>query len=148
MPEFAYQDSEAWNTAVRLAASVGRLRIGSNLKAAENAQANAFSAAGDAAALIAEATTLDGGQAMAAYRDARAALARTRSWLAVLAVVTNEPESVFADELNLAELGARQVSAVLRTMDRMPGGGPRPPMRSGPPPGPGGGRPPGPRGPR
>lgn len=148
MPEFAFHESEAWNTAVRLTASVGRLRIASNLKAAGDAQANAFTSAGNAAAFIAEATALEGAAAAEAYRDARAALARTRSWLAVLAAVTNEPESVFADEFGLVDLAGRQVSAVLRTMDRGGGPGPRLP-RPGPPPGQGGGRPPGPfRGPR
>ena len=38
MAEFEYQNVEAWNTSVKLAASVGRLKIGSNLKASENAQ--------------------------------------------------------------------------------------------------------------
>ena len=41
----------------------------------------------------------------------------------------NEPESVFANELDLAEQGSRQVSATLRTLDRGPAQGasaPRP----------------------
>ena len=42
---------------MRLATSVGRLKVGSNLKAAADAQAKAFEQAGMAAALIAEAST-------------------------------------------------------------------------------------------
>lgn len=153
MAEFAYEDSEAWHSAVRLAAAVGRLKVASNLKASADAQANAFTAAGDACALIAEASTLSGPVVMNAYQDARAALARTRAWLHVLAAVTNEPDSVFANELTMAELTARQIAAILRTVNRGSGGGMAPPQRGGPPPPRSGGftqggRPPGPMGPR
>src|SRR6185312_9855756 len=61
MAEFAYQDVEAWNTGVKLAASVGRLKIGSNLKASSDAQAKAFEQAGLACALIAEGSMREGG---------------------------------------------------------------------------------------
>jgi hypothetical protein len=128
MPEFAYQGVEAWNTAVKLAAAVGRLRIGSNLKAAAAAQDRAFDQAGLAAALIAEASGREGGAAVGLYRDARGALAQARSWLHVLASVTNENESVFGNEFDLAEQASRQVSGLLRTMERAapPRPGPRP----------------------
>ena len=58
MAEFAYQDVEAWNTAVRLAAAVGRLKIGSNLKASADAQQKAFEQAGLACALLASRVVL------------------------------------------------------------------------------------------
>jgi len=139
MAEFAYQDSEAWATTVKLAAAVGRLRIGSNLKAAADAQAHAFEQAGLACAYVAEGAMRDGGSQAAMYRDARASLARCRSWIHVLAAVTNEQDSLFGNELDLAEAASRQLNAVLRSLDR---GGPqatgaRPPAqgpRGGPPP--------------
>jgi hypothetical protein len=132
MAEFEYQNVEAWNTAVKLAASVGRLKIGSNLKASENAQQQAFEQAGLASALIAEGSGREGPAQVALYRDARGALAQCRSWIHILAAVTNEQDSVFGNELDLAEQASRQVSAYLRTIDRAPGGpagAPRPPMR-------------------
>lgn len=134
MAEFEYQKSEAWNTAVKLAASVGRLKVGSNLKAAADAQSRAFEQAGMAAALIAEATAREGPPQVGLYRDARGALAQCRSWLHVLAALTNEPDSVFGNELDLAEQAARQVGATLRTIERGPG--PRPPIRGPAPVGP------------
>jgi hypothetical protein len=134
--EFQYQDTEVWNTAVRLSTSVGRLKVGSNLKASQDAHASAFQQAGLAAALIAEATGREGPAQIALYRDARGAFAQCRSWLHILASLTNEPDSVFGTELDLAELGSRQIAATLRALDRGPSGpGPRPPMR-GPGPGP------------
>lgn len=134
MPEFEYQNVEAWNTAVKLAASVGRLKIGSNLKASADAQANAFDQAGVACALIAEGAMRDGGAQVGLYRDARAALARCRAWLHVLAAVTNEQDSVFGNEFDLAEQAARQLNALIRNAERGAAPvGPRPPMRSGPP---------------
>ena len=136
MAEFEYQNVEAWNTAIKLAASVGRLKIGSNLKASADAQANAFDAAGVACALIAEGSMREGPAQAGAYRDARTALARCRSWLHVLAAVTNEQDSVFGNELDLAEQASRQLNAMLRAMDRGPQGAPPPrgPLRGGPPP--------------
>jgi hypothetical protein len=139
MPEFEYQKVEAWITAVKLAAAVGRLKIGSNLKASADAQAHAFEQAGMASALIAEASSREGPAQVGLYRDARGALAQCRSWLHVLAAVTNEPDSVFGNELDLADQAARQVSGTLRSIERGPAG-PRPPMRgasapSGPRPG-------------
>jgi len=143
MAEFNYQDVEAWNTSVRLATAVGRLRIGSNLKAAADAQAHAFEQAGLACALIAEGSTREGPGQVALYRDARGALAQSRAWLHVLASVTNEQDSVFGNELDLAETASRQLSAALRSIERpAPAAGGRPPFRDGP-----GGRGPGP-GPR
>lgn len=146
MPEFEYQNVEAWNTAVKLAATVGRLKIGSNLKASADAQANAFEQAGEACALIAEGSLREGGAQAGFYRDARASLARCRSWLHVLAAVTNEQDSVFGNELDLAEQASRQLNGLIRNIERAPtpGAGPRPPMRGGPPPQ-GGPRPGGPR---
>lgn len=147
MAEFAYQDSEAWATTVKLAAAVGRLRIGSNLKAAADAQSHAFEQAGSACAYVAEGAMRDGAAQAAMYRDARASLARCRSWLHVLAAVTNESDSLFGNELDLAEVASRQLNALLRSLDRggpaAPGGrSPMPGPRSGPPPrGPGGGPP-------
>src|SRR5690349_5180199 len=126
MPEFEYQNVEAWNTAVKLAAAVGRLKIGSNLKASSDAQQKAFEQAGLACALIAEASGREGGAQVGLYRDARGALAQCRSWIHILAAVTNEQDSVFGNELDLAEQAARQVSATLRSIDRPTPGGPRP----------------------
>ena len=143
MAEFAYQNVEAWNTAVKLTAAVGRLKIGSNLKASADAQTKAFEQAGLACALIAEGAGRDGPGQVALYRDARGSLAQCRSWLHVLAALTNEQDSVFGNEFDLAEAAARQVGGVLRSLDRPappssnqgPGmSGPRPPMRGGPPP--------------
>jgi hypothetical protein len=149
LPEFEYQNVEAWNTAVKLAASVGRLKIGSNLKASADAQANAFDQAGVACALIAEGAMREGPAQGALYRDARAALVRCRAWLHVLAAVTNEQDTIFGNEFDLAEQASRQLNALVRSLDRGPApAGPRPPMRSGPPQGgprPGAPRPGGPR---
>ncbi len=131
MPEFEYQKVEAWNTAVRLAAAVGRLKIGSNLKASADAHAHAFEQAGIACALIAEASSREGPAQVGLYRDARGALAQCRSWLHVLAAVTNESDTVFGNELDLAEQAARQVTGTLRSLDRGPAG-PRPPLRGVP----------------
>jgi hypothetical protein len=132
MAEYEYQNVEAWNTAVRLAVSVGRLKIGSNLKASADAQQQAFEQAGLACALIAEGSSREGPAQVGLYRDARGALAQCRSWLHVLAALTNEPDSVFATELDLAEQAARQVSAYLRGIERGAAPGARPPMRQGP----------------
>lgn len=140
MAEFEYQNVEAWNTAIKLATAVGRLKIGSNLKASVDAQAHAFEQAGLACALIAEASGREGPAQGDLYRDARGALAQCRSWIHILAAVTNEQDTVFAHELELAEQAARQVAAYLRVAaGRLPGGpmrgpapqGPRPPGRSG-----------------
>lgn len=137
MAEFEYQGVEAWNTAVKLAAAVGRLKIGSNIKASSDAQQRAFEQAGLAAALIAEGAGREGPAQAGLYRDARGALAQCRSWLHVLAAVTNEQDTVFGNEFDLAEQASRQVGGMLRTLERgpAPGVGPRPPMR---PAGPGG----------
>ncbi|MFN0147006.1 MAG: hypothetical protein ACKVT1_10870 [Dehalococcoidia bacterium] len=129
MAEYAYQSFEAWNTAVKLAVAVGRLKVGSNLKAAADAQTHAFEQAGLACALLAEGTGREGGGQVGLYRDARGALAQCRSWLHVLAAVMNEPDTVFANELDMAEQCSRQVSGTLRALER-----PAPPM-AGPPPG-------------
>jgi hypothetical protein len=147
MAEFEYQNVEAWNTSVKLAASVGRLKIGSNLKASADAQQRAFEQAGLACALIAEGSGREGGAQVGLYRDARGALAQCRSWLHVLAAITNENDAVFGNELDLAEQAARQLGAMLRAMDRpappaggrmAPGqgprqGGPQGPRQGGPP---------------
>lgn len=141
MAEFDYQDVEAWKTSLKLASNVGRLKIGSNLRASATAQDRAYEQAALACALIAEATTRDGVGQVGLLRDSRGALAQCRAWLHVLASVTNESDAVFATELDLAEQAARQVSGMLRTLDRA-APGPRPPV---PPRGPGG-PPPLPRG--
>ncbi|MBN9492956.1 four helix bundle protein [bacterium] len=133
MADQPYQELEAWHTTVRLAASVGRLRIGSNLKASSDAQEHAFEHAGEACALIAEAASRDGGAQVAFFRDARGALAQCRAWLHILAAVTNEQDSVFANEFDLAEQASRQVNAQLRALERA---NPRPPGRPGGPPAP------------
>ncbi len=158
MAEFEYQNVEAWNTSIKLAASVGRLKIGSNLKASADAQEKAFEQAGLACALIAEGSGREGPARTGLYRDARGALAQCRSWIHVLAAITNEQDSVFGNELDLAEQASRQVSAYLRSIDHGPGaaGGPRMagppsgPRTSGPGPRPGGPprNPRGPGGPR
>ncbi|KAA0230343.1 MAG: hypothetical protein L6Q80_06635 [Dehalococcoidia bacterium] len=131
MPEFEYQNIEAWNTAIRLATAVGRLKIGSNLKAAADAHQHAFEQAGLACALIAEGSQREGPGQVGMYRDARGALAQARSWLHVLAAVMNEPGTVFGNELDLAEQASRQLGALLRNIERGPAG-PRPPQRGGP----------------
>jgi hypothetical protein len=157
MADFDYQNVEAWNTAVRLAAAVGRLKIASNLKASADAQAKAFEMAGTACGLIAEGAGREGPPQAALYRDARGALAQCSSWLHVLASVTSQQPDVFSDELTLADTASRQLGALLRTMDReraprpgpVPGGRPTPPPGGRPSPAagrPGGGR--GPGGPR
>src|SRR4029078_3883389 len=126
MAEFEYQKVEAWHTAVKLAASVGRLKTGSSRKAPADAQAHAYEQAGLAAGLIAEATGREGGAQVGLLRDARGALAQCRSWLHVLGAVTHEQDSVFGNDLDLAEQAARQVGGMLRTLDRPAPGGPRP----------------------
>lgn len=135
MAEGEPQTIEAFNTAIKLAASVGRLKIGSNLKASADAQAKAFELAGIACGLIAEAASREGPAQGGLLRDARGALAQCRSWIHVLAAVTNEQESVFGNELDLVEQASRQIAAYVRTLDRGPalGGqqGQRPPMRQG-----------------
>lgn len=139
MAEGDPQSIEAWNTTIRLAASIGRLKIGSNLKASADAQAKAFDLAGIASGLIAEAAGRDGPAQVGLLRDARGALAQCRSWIHVLAAVTNEQDSVFGNELDMVEQASRQVAAYLRTQDRGPGpGGPRPPVQQGGGPRPGG----------
>jgi hypothetical protein len=151
MAEGDPQSIEAWNTSVRLAAAVGRLKIGSNLKASADAQAKAFDLAGVACGLIAEAAGAGGGGPQAGLlRDARGALAQCKSWIHVLAAVTNEQDSVFGNELDLVDQASRQITAYLRSLDRGPApSGPRPPMRqpagpgprpAGPPRNPGGNR--------
>lgn len=142
MAEGEPQSIEAWNTTVRLAAAVGRLKIGSNLKASADAQGKAFELAGVACGLIAEAAGREGPAQVGLLRDARGALAQCRSWIHVLAAVTNEQDSVFGNELDMVEQASRQVGAYIRSIDRGPGPGghqaPRPPMRQGPGPRPGG----------
>ena len=133
MPEFTYEDVEAWHTALKLAASTGRLKIGSNLKASADAQAHAFEQAGLAVALIAEGSTREGAAQVGLYRDARGSLAQCRAWLHVLAAVTNENEAVFLTEFELAEQASRQVSGLIRSNERGPAAAPgRPPMRPAP----------------
>ena len=125
------QSIEAWNTTIRLAAALGRLKIGSNLKASADAQGKAFELAGVACGLIAEAAAVGGGAQAGLLRDARGALAQCRSWIHVLAAVTNEQDSVFGNELDLIDQASRQVAAYLRSLDRggPAQGGPRAPMR-------------------
>ena len=130
MAEGDPQSIEAWNTTVRLAAAVGRLKIGSNLKASADAQAKAFELAGVACGLIAEAAAVGGGAQAGILRDARGALAQCKSWIHVLAAVTNEQDSVFRNELDLIDQASRQVAAYVRSLDRGPTqSGPRPTMR-------------------
>ena len=134
MAEGEPQSIEAWNTSIRLAAAVGRLKIGSNLKASADAQAKAFELAGVACGLIAEAAAAGGGAQAGLLRDARGALAQCKSWIHVLAAVTNEQDSVFGNELDLIDQASRQVAAYLRSLDRGPAqSGPRPPVRQGAP---------------
>jgi len=158
VPEFEFEKTEAWNTALRLATSVGRLKVGSNLKAAADAHAAAFEAAGRAAALVAEGAAREGGAQAGAYREARGNLAQCAAWLQILAGLLNEPATVFDQETGLADQCSRQLGAALRAAERGPGGpmgpggpppgrgpaGPRgpmsPPGRPGPGPRPGGGR--------
>ena len=111
MAEGEPQSIEAWNTTIRLAAAVGRLKIGSNLKASADAQSKAFELAGVACGLIAEAAAAGGGAQAGLLRDARGALAQCKSWIHVLAAVTNEQDSVFGNELDLIDQASRQVAA-------------------------------------
>lgn len=138
MAEIEPQSIEAWNTGVRLAAAIGRLKIGSNLKAAADAQAKAFELAGVACGLIAEAAGRDGPPQAGLLRDARGAFAQCRSWIHVLAAVTNEQDSVFGNELDLVDQASRQVGAYVRSIDRAAPPAPRPPMRPSGGPRPGG----------
>ncbi|MGE0601307.1 MAG: hypothetical protein AB7J35_17825 [Dehalococcoidia bacterium] len=132
MAEMEGQSIEAWNTTIRLAAAVGRLKIGSNLRASSDAQAKAFELAGIACGLIAEAAGREGPAQIGILRDARGALAQCKSWIHVLAAVTNEQDSVFGNELDMVEQASRQVNAYIRSIDRGPAqAGPRPPMRQG-----------------
>ena len=150
MAESEPQSIEAWNTTIRLAAAVGRLKIGSNLKASADAQAKAFELAGIASGLIAEGAGREGPAQIGLLRDARGALAQCRSWIHVLAAVTNEQESVFGNELDMVDQASRQLAAYIRNAERgpVPGAGPRPPMRPGGGQRPGGPPPRGPGGPR
>lgn len=149
MADGEFRDIEAYHTAVRLAAAVGRLKVGSNLKASADAHSHAFEQAGIACGLIAEASTREGPAQIGLLRDARGALAQCRSWLSVLAAVMNEQETVFANEMDMVEHASRQVGAYIRTIDRGPAQGGRPPMRQGGGPGPRPGGPQrGPGGPR
>jgi len=131
MAEGEPQSIEAWNTTIKLAAAIGRLKIGSNLKASADAQAQdpQWRRAGPAIHEISRYRS-GGGQA-GLLQDARGALAQCRSWIHVLAAVTNEQESVFGNELDLIEQANRQVGAFLRSLDRGPQqiGGPRLPGR-------------------
>lgn len=125
MPEFDFDQTEAWNTTLRLVTNTGRLRIGSNLKAADDAHTAAFTAAGRACAMIAEASALEGGPRVSAYREGRAQLAQCSAWLQVLASLINEPSTVFAEELEMADKAAHQLSASARAAERGPGAPPR-----------------------
>jgi hypothetical protein len=124
-----FESSESWKTAVRLAASVGRLRVASNLKAVADAQQAAFLAAGEAAGAIAEASTRDRGGQIGRLRDAAASLARCRSWIEVVAELTNEPVAVFDEELQMIEHASKLVAASLSTLDIRDSRPPRPDNR-------------------
>jgi hypothetical protein len=102
---------------VRLAAAVGRLRVASNLKAVADAQQAAFLAAGEAAGAIAEAHARDRAAQVGRYREAAGALARCRSWIEVIAELTNEPLSVFDQEIEMADHATKLVVANLQTLD-------------------------------
>lgn len=115
MSEFATSDS--WRTAVRLAAAVGRLRVASNLKAVADAQQAAFMAAGEAAGAIAEAQARDRAAQVGRYREAAGALARCRSWIEVIAELTNEPLTVFDEEIQIVEHAMKLVTANLQALD-------------------------------
>ena len=108
------------------------------------AQQKSFEQAGLAAAFIAEATERgEGGQQIGLYREAIGALAQCRSWLHVIADLVNEPDSLFSEELELADKAGKQVWAAIRASemrDRGPAapggpGGYSGPRRGGPPPG-------------
>ena len=118
MAERAYETSESWTTILRLAGAVGRLRIMSNLKAVTEAHDRAFAEAGRAAALLAEGSTYEAaGRRSAACRDARGALAQCEAWLHVIAELTNEPITVFDQELAMADLASRQIGASIRALE-------------------------------
>jgi len=123
MAERAYESSEAWSTSLRLTGAVGRLRIMSNLKAVTEAHDRAFAEAGRAVALLAEGSTHEVVAQVAAYRDARGALAQCEAWLHVIAELTNEPISVFDQELEMADLAQRQIGASIRVLETGRGSG-------------------------
>ncbi len=124
-----FETSESWKTSVRLAAAVGRLRVASNLKAVADAQQAAFLAAGEAAGALAEATTRDRGGQVGRFRDAAGALARCRSWIEVVAELTNEPVTVFGEELEMIERANKLIAASLSTLDTRDTRPPRPDNR-------------------
>jgi hypothetical protein len=129
-----FSTSDSWKVAVRLAAAVGRLRVASNLKAVGDAQQAAFVAAGEAAGHIAEAQVRDRAAQVGRYREAAGALARCRSWIEIIAELTNEPVTVFDQELELVDHATKLVTASLQAYEardaRPEGGrGPREPRR-------------------
>ncbi len=133
MAEFDFERTEAWNTALRLATSVGRLRVGSNLKASADAQEAAFAAAALPRRMAPTGAAREGGAQVGAYREARSSLTQCAAWLQVLASLMNEPPTVFEQESELAEQCARQVAAAIRAADRSRGrpGGSHPPGQGG-----------------
>ncbi|MCA9825022.1 MAG: hypothetical protein R3C29_10035 [Dehalococcoidia bacterium] len=124
-----FETSESWKTTVRLAAAVGRLRVASNLKAVADAQQAAFMAAGEAAGAVAEAATRDRGGQVGRFRDAAGALARCRSWIEVVAELTNEPVAVFDQEIEMIEHANKLIAASLSTLDTRDSRPPRPDSR-------------------
>lgn len=117
MTEHGYETTEAFNTSLKLASMVGRLRVTSNLQAVREAQQKAFEEAGRACALIADASTREGGNQAPVYRDARGALAQCQAWIHIVAELINEPASAFSEELAVAEQATKQVNASLRVLD-------------------------------
>lgn len=129
MSEFDYERSDAWATLLHLASSVGRLKVVSNLRAAAEAHAQAFAAAGRSCTLFAEASLKDGTSQAALLREARAAVAQCRAWLQVMLAVANEPASTVSAELALTDQLARQLEAMIRVAERAQ----RSPQRAGAP---------------
>ncbi|MCS7296017.1 MAG: hypothetical protein NZ761_11545 [Dehalococcoidia bacterium] len=138
--EFDYERSDAWATLLRLASSVARLKVVSNLKAAGEAHQQAFLAAGRACSIFAEASLKEGGAQAGALREARSAVAHCRAWLQVMLAVANEPESTVGAELALTEQVSRQLEAMIRLAERgqRTGGRQPAPARSAPAPARGG----------
>lgn len=116
--EFEYERSDAWATLLRLASSVARLKVVSNLKAAGDAQQQAFQAAGRACGIFAEANLKEGAAQAGALREARSAVAHCRAWLQVMLAVANEPESTVSAELALTDHANRQLEAMIRLAER------------------------------
>ncbi len=125
MAEFEYQNSEAFNTVIRLAATVavGRLKIVSNLKASADAQTKAFEQAGMASRAHRR-------RVAAAKGGPGGALPRCPGRNCPVPCVVARPRCChererrgLRDRVRTRGAGHRQVNAAIRVLERGPGGG-------------------------